>query len=258
MNSLGLSDHVALVHDEKMDRKVLYQKISTVLEHNEVKFAEAVEKLITVTSRLDNQEQLLNTIAKALYETQAYGYKLYELYGESKPITDSNKIISLNSVIDQLTRESLLDMAEAVYTYGEWFEKFGQESYPLRHRKSFVAFDMKAKLEAIEVLEALIQKAKKATDYIEALDIEKITPAYTWEIQNRLDKIYPDLDDNQKRTLQGLRIFWWTTVTGKSIIEEITNGEKFKGTSSTEWIKVKQSLKIMHDLGKVTKAMAVR
>ena len=215
-----------------------------------------LKSLITLTSRLDNQEQLLNTIAKALYETQPYGYKLYELYGASKPITDSNKIISLNNVIDRLTRESLRDMAEAVYTYGEWYEQFGQETYPLRHRKSFAAFDMKAKLKAIETLEALIQKAKKATDYIEALDIEKITPAYTWEIQHRLEKIYPDLDDSQKRTLQGLRIFWWTTVTGKSIIEEITNGEKFKGTSSTEWMKVKQSLKIMHDLGEVTKAMA--
>ncbi len=256
MSNLDLSDHVALVHDEKMDRKALYQKISNVLEQNEVRFAESVEKLITVTSRLDNQEQLLNTIAKALYETQPYGYKLYELYGESKPITDSNKIINLNSVIDRLTRESLRDMAEAVYTYGEWYELFGQVSYPLRHRKSFAAFDMKAKLKAIETLEALIFKAKKATDYIEALDIEKITPAYTWEIQKRLDKIYTDLDDSQKRTLQGLRIFWWTTVTGKSIIEEITNGEKFKGTSSTEWIKVKQSLTIMHDLGKVTKALA--
>ncbi|WP_232540571.1 AAA domain-containing protein [Lysinibacillus fusiformis] len=256
MSSLGLSDHVALVHDEKVDRKALYQKISNVLEQNKVQFADSVEKLITVTSRLENQEQLLNTIAKALYETQPFGYKLYELYGESKPITDSNKIINLNSVIDRLTRESLRDMAEAVYTYGEWYELFGGVSYPLRHRKSFAAFDMKAKLKAIETLEALILKAKKARDYIEALDIEKITPAYTWEIQNRLDKIYPDLDDSQKRTLQGLRIFWWTTVTGKFIIEEITNGEKFKGTSSTEWIKVKHSLTIMHDLGKVTKALA--
>ncbi|MEQ2527399.1 AAA domain-containing protein [Bacillaceae bacterium CLA-AA-H227] len=256
MSSLGLSDHIALVHDEKVDRKSLYQKISTVLEHNEVRFAEAVERLINVTSRLDNQEQLLNTIAKALYETQPYGYKLYELYGESRPITDSNKIISLNSVIDRLTKDSLRDMSEALYTYGEWYERFGKESYPLRYRKSFAGFDMKAKLEAIETLEALIQKAKKATDYIEALDIDKITPAYTWEIQNRLEKIYPDLNDSQKRTLQGLRIFWWTTVTGKSIIEEITNGEKFKGTSSTEWMKVKQALKIMHDLGKVTKTMA--
>lgn len=256
MSSLGLNDHVALVHDEKIDRNALYQKISSVLEQNEVRFAESVEKLINVTSRLDNQEQLLNTIAKALYETQPHGYRLYELYGESKPITDSNKIITLNNVIDRLTRESLRDMEEAVYTYGEWYEQFGQVSYPLRHRKSFATFDMKAKLKAIETLEALILKAKKAIEYIEALDIEKITPAYTWEIQNRLNKIYPDLDDSQKRTLQGLRIFWWTTVTGKSIIEEITNGEKFKGTSSTEWIKIKQSLTIMHNLGKVTKALA--
>ncbi|MEM5018413.1 AAA domain-containing protein [Metabacillus indicus] len=256
LSGLGLNDHVALVHDEKVDRKLLYQKISTVLERNEVRFTEAIEKLISVTSRLNNQENLLNTIAKALYETQSHGFKLYELYGFSNPVTDTNKIISLNSVLDRLTKDSLQDMIEAVFTYGEWYEKFGHEAYPLRYRKSFAAFDMKAKLEAIETLEGLIQKAKQAADYIKELDIEKITPAYTWEVQHRLEKIHPDLDENQKRTLQGLRIFWWTTITGKSIIEEIMNGEKFKGTGSTEWIKVKQSLKIMHDLGNITKAMA--
>lgn len=255
LDSLGLSDHIALVHDEKVDRKTLYQKITTVLEQNELQFAEAVEELISVTSRLNSQEQFLNTIAKALYERQPFGYRLYELYGESKPITNSNKIILLNSVADQLTRETLRDLAEALYTYGEWYQQFGQESYPLRHRRSFASFDMKAKLEAIEKLEGLIQKANKATDYINALDIDKITPAYTWEVQHRLNKIHPDLDDTEKRTLQGLRIFWWTTVTGKSILEEITNGEKFKGTSSTEWLKIKHALKTMRDLGIVTKAL---
>lgn len=256
MDGLGLSDHVALVHDEKVDRKELYQKITTVLEHNELQFAGAVEELISVSSRLNNQEQFLNTVAKALYERQPFGYRLYELYGESKAITDSNQIISLNSIASRLTRETLREQAEAVYTYGEWYQQYGQETYPLRNRRSFATFDMKTKLEVMEKLEVLIKKAKRAVDFIETLDIEKITPAYTWQVQHRLNKIYLDLDDNQKRTLQGLRIFWWTTVTGKSIIEEVTNGEKFKGTSSTEWVKIKQDLKIMHDLGAVTKELS--
>lgn len=256
MNSLGLSDHVALVHDEKADRKELYQKISTVLEQNEVQFAEAVEELIHVTSRLHNQEQLLDTIAKALYERQPHGYRLYELYGKSKPIADSNKIIYLEGVADRLTKESLRDMMEALYTYGEWYQQFGKETYPLRHRKSFANFDMKMKLEVIEKLKTLIEKAEKATDYMEALNIEKITPAYTWEVQQRLNKIYPDLDGNKGHTLQRLRIFWWTTVPGKSIIEEITNGEKFKGTSSSDWVNIKQSLKNMYNLASVTKDIA--
>ncbi|MBD7969896.1 AAA domain-containing protein [Paenibacillus gallinarum] len=256
MNSLGLGNHVALVHDEKGDRKELYQKISTVLEQNEVQFAEAVEELINVTSRLNNQEQLLDTIAKALYERQPHGYRLYELYGKSKPITNSNKIIYLEGVADRLTKESLRDVVEALYTYGEWYEQFGKETYPLRDRKSFANFDMKMKLEVIEKLKTLIEKAEKATAYIETLDIEKITPAYTWEVQQRLNKIYPDLDRNEGRTLQRLRIFWWTTVTGKSIIEEITNGEKFKGTSSSDWVRIKQSLKSMHNLASLTKDMA--
>lgn len=256
MDSLGLSDHVALVHDEKVDRKLLYQKITTVLEHSELQFAEAAEELNSVSSRLNNQEQLLNTIANALYERQPCGFRLYELYGKSRPITDSNQIISLNSVADRLTRETLEELAEAVYTYGEWYQQYGRETYPLRYRRSFAAYDMKTKLEVMSKIEALIQKAKKAVDYIETLDIKRITPAYTWQVQHRLNKIYMDLDDTQKRSFQGLRVFWWTTITGKSIIKEMTNGEKFKGTNSTEWIKIKQELKIMHELGTVTKALS--
>ncbi|USB33204.1 AAA domain-containing protein [Paenibacillus sp. YPG26] len=256
MDSLSLSDHVALVHDEKVDRNTLYQKITRVLEHSELKFVEAVEELFNVTSRVNYQEQLLNTIAQALNERQPFGYRLYELYGESKPVTDSNQIITLNSAAEQLTRESLREMSEAVYTYGEWYQQFGQDTYPLRHRNSFAALDMKAKLEVIEKIELLIRKAKDAVAYIETLDIDKITPAYTWLVHHKLNKIYPDLDDNQKRTLQGLRLFWWTTFTGKSIIEEITGGEKFKGTSSAEWIGIKEALKIMHNLAVVTEALS--
>lgn len=256
MSSLGLSDHVALVHDEKVDRKDLYHKIANILDHNEVKFAESVDRLNAVTSKLDSQEKTLNEIAKALYETQPHGFKLYELYGKSKPISDSNKIIQLDKVLKNLTKDSVQDLAETIYTYSEWYERFGSESYRLYNRKSFASFDMKFKVSIVETLEGIIQKAKKSIEYIQEINMDKITPAYTWGIQGRLEKIYLDLDDTQKRTLQNLRLFWWTTFTGKAIIEELTEGAKFKGTGSTEWVKIKQALKIMHDLSFVTQEMA--
>ncbi|MDX5473919.1 MAG: AAA domain-containing protein [Bacillaceae bacterium] len=256
LDSLGLRSNVALLHDEKHDRKMLYAKLSTVLEQNEISYEEAVQQLASTSKRLQNQENLLNSIAKALYERQPFGLRLYDLYGLANSVGETTQIIDLSSVLSYLDKEKLDDMSEIIYTYAEWHERFGHEDYPLKNRKSFATMDMKEKLQAIELLNGVMKKAEKSVEYIHSLDQEKITPAYTWLVENKLDKVYPDLDDANKRTLQGLRLWWWTNFSGKTIIEELLEGEKFKGTSSTEWLKIKQSLVTMYNLGKETKAMS--
>jgi very-short-patch-repair endonuclease len=256
LDSLGLSNHIALVHDEKQDRKKLYTKISSVLENNEVTFEQAKQFLQTTSKKLSSQEELLNSIASALYEYQEFGFRLYDLYGMANSVEETTQMIELNDVLHKLNRENIDEVAEKVYTYAEWYEQFGGEDYPLKNRKSFASYAMKDKMNIIEVLNELIAKAKKSEAYIQSLDHEKITPAYTWLVNNKLEKIYPDLDDQNKRTLQGLRLWWWTSFSGKSIIEELLEGDKFKGVNSTEWIKVKQGLITMHQLANETTAMS--
>ena len=73
LDSLGLSNHVALVHDEKNDREKLYAQIEAVLDQNQVSFENARNQLITVSNKLHAQEELLNSIAEALYEYQSFG-----------------------------------------------------------------------------------------------------------------------------------------------------------------------------------------
>ncbi|MEH7749412.1 DUF4011 domain-containing protein, partial [Neobacillus drentensis] len=256
LDGLGLSNHVALVHDEKNDRKKLYAKVGAVLEQNQVSFENAMNQLSSTSKRLSSQEELLNSIASALYSYQDFGLRLYDLYGLAKPIVETTQIVDLHEVLPSINKDFLVDISEKVYTYAEWYDRFGDEDFPLKERKTFANFNMKEKLEAIELLNDMVDKAKQAVEYLDSLDHEKITPAYTWLIKNKLEKIYPDLEDGTKRTLQGLRLWWWTSVSGKNIIEELLDGEKFKGTSSSEWLKIKKSLIIMHQLGKVTKAMA--
>ena len=148
-----------------------------------------------------------------------------------------------------------MDVSEKVYTYAEWFDRFGDSEYPLKERKTFANFNMKEKLEAIELLNDLIDQAKEASKYLNSLDHEKMTPAYIWLIEDKLDKIYPDLEEDHKSRLQGLRSWWWTSFSGKNIIEELLDGQKFKGIISAEWLTLKKSLILMHRLGKVTKKM---
>ncbi len=256
LDGLGLSSHIALVHDEKNDRKKLYSKIASVLEHNQITYEQAVQFLTSVSNKLASQEELLNSIANALYEYQEFGFRLYDLYGKATPVGETTQIVDLTEVLPALNRDILDDVSEKVYTYAEWYDRFGGDSFPLNQRKSFAAFSMKDKLELIEVMDQLIQQARNSVEYLNSLDHEKITPAYTWLVENKLDKIYPDLEGGNKRTLQGLRLWWWTSFSGKTIIEELIEGEKFKGTSSSEWLKIKKSLMTMHQLGKETKKMA--
>lgn len=255
LDSLGLTNNIALVHDEKNDRKKLYSKIESLLNHNPLTNEQTINVLTSTTKKLTEQEEMLNSIANALYKYQEFGYRLYDLYGLAKPVSETNQIIDLNEVLSSLNKDILENILESVYTYAEWYERFGDDDYSLKDRKSFASFDMKEKLQAIELLNQIIGQATKSVEYINSLDHEKITPAYTWLIENKLDKIYPDLE-GEKRTLHGLRLWWWTSFSGKSIIEELIEGEKFKGTNSPEWLKVKKSLILMHQLGKETKKMA--
>jgi len=256
LDGLGLSSHIALVHDEKNDRKKLYSKIASVLENNQVTYEQAVQFLASVSNKLASQEELLNSIANALYQYQDFGFRLYDLYGKANQVGETSHIVDLNDVLPTLNRDLLDDVSEKVFTFAEWYERFGDDAYPLKQRKSFAALNMKDKLELTELMDQLILQARSSVEYLESLDHERITPAYTWLVQNKLDKIYPDLEDGNKRTLQGLRLWWWTSFSGKSIIEELIEGEKFKGTSSSEWLKIKKSLMTMHQLGKETKKMA--
>ncbi|MFS0658216.1 AAA domain-containing protein [Niallia alba] len=256
LDGLSLTNHIALVHDEKNDRKSLYSKVGSVLEQNKVMYEQASHELHSTSKRLETHEKLLNDIAKGLYEYQDFGYRLYDLYGKAASIGEFNQILDLKPMLSEFHKDTLEDIYGNIYTYAEWQERFGDENYALKNRKSFAAFSMKEKVELDELLNDLIKKAKQSSEYLHSLDYKKITPAYTWLIENKLDKIYPDLEDNNKKTLQGLRIWWWTSFSGKTIIEELLEGEKFKGTSSTEWLKIKQSLIVMNHLGKETKKMA--
>lgn len=134
---------------------------------------------------MSSQEELLNSIATALYSYQDFGLRLYDLYGLAKPIAETTQVIDLHEVLQDLNKDVLVDISEKVYTYAEWFDRFGDVNFPLKERKTFANFNMKEKLEAIELLNDVIDKAKQAVEYLDSLDHEKITPGYTWLIENR-------------------------------------------------------------------------
>ena len=55
-----------------------------------------------------------------------------------------------------------MDISEKVYTYAEWFDRFGDSDYPLKERKTFANFNMKEKLEAIELLNDINRSSERS------------------------------------------------------------------------------------------------
>ncbi|QNF30033.1 AAA domain-containing protein [Metabacillus elymi] len=255
LESLGLSSHVALLHDEKNDRKPLYKKLHTLLEDDR-SIQDYENDLIQLSNKIEEYESKLNAIAKGLYEVQSHGYKAYDLYGLGKPISEIDVILELKEVLHSLTKDNLDEVLMKIFSYGNYYRRFGGENYPLKDRQSFAKLELKDRLTIVEIVKNVIEKAETSIEYLNKFDQEDITPEYTWLINDKLEKIYEDLNPDEKRSLQKLRLWWWTSFTGKTIVEELLNGEKFKGVSSKEWPRVRESLKLLFDLSQVSEKMS--
>ncbi|MEH7237633.1 AAA domain-containing protein [Bacillus sp. JJ1562] len=254
IDSLGLSASVSLLHDEKTDRTGLYRKLHNRLVKDE--YAQDLDiEYEQLSQKIEKCEDELNAIAKGLYETQPHGYRAYDLYGLGKPVNQQEVILNLTAIINDLNKNNLDDVLTTIFSYGNYFSRFGQDNYPLKDRKSFAKLEIKDRLTIVEILKKVIEKAEKSITYLEHFEQEDITPEYSWEVGGKLEKIYEDLNPQEKKTLQKLRLWWWTSFTGKTIVEELIEGDKFKGLSSTEWPKLRESLRILYGLSHVSTEM---
>ncbi|MFZ3588904.1 AAA domain-containing protein [Bacillus sp. DJP31] len=255
LDSIGLSSHVALLHDEKNDRKSLYRKLHSLLE-DDLSTQELETELNQISSKIEQAESQLNAIAKGLYEVHQHGFKAYDLYGLSKPVTSLDTILNIENVLTSLYKDNLEEVLIKIFSYGKYYSRFGSPNYPLKSRSPFTNLDMKDSLTIVEILKNVQEKAKQSIDYLEKFEQDFVTPEYSWNISDKLEKIYDDLSPDEKRSLQKLRLWWWTSFTGKTIVEEMLNEEKFKGLSSKEWPKLRESLRLLYELSQVSEKMS--
>lgn len=255
LDGLGLSSTISLLHDEQKDRKSLYKKINTRLTLD-TNSDEIETKFEHISEKIRKSEAELDAIAKGLYEVQPHGFRAFDLYGLGKPLTKQEVSLNLRDVLKALNKENFDDVLATIFSYGSNYERFGKESYPLIDRKSFSNLGIHDRQTIVEVLHKAMEQARKSSAFLDHFEQENITPEYSWEIGDKLDKIYQDLNPSEKKTLQKLRLWWWTSVTGKTIVEKLLEGDKFKGLSSTEWPKLRESLRILYDLSAISEEMS--
>ncbi|PTM59855.1 AAA domain-containing protein [Desmospora activa] len=255
LEGLQLAHYAALVHDEKSDRRNVYARIHDLLSTSRNMEGEPDVHLESVCRRLTDHEAKLNTIKQGLYERHRCDYNAFELYSRAKPFDQVEETVDLSGVLQELDRHNLEDVLREVGIYASYYARFGRETYPLRKRKSFAEADMQTLSFMRERLEETLTKAQQTERYLESLPHEKLTPAYTWLVSKRLEKIVPELNAEEKNVIQKMRLWWWTSFTGKKVIAEVIQGEKFAGIDSTAWPQIRESLRILYEMAQTTEAM---
>lgn len=256
LDGLGMSKYTALVHDEKADRKKVYTQIYHLLSWSKESLSDPTEQFESLCQRLEDQKAKLDAVQKGLYEPHRSGYHAHELYSRVQSHDQLKDVIDLSGFLNKLDRHSLEDVLQEVSTYASFYQRFGQRDYPLNKRQSFASLDHQSFTFIRERLDNIYRKAKKAEEYLRALHHPKITPAYTWLVSDRLEKVYSTLGIQKKNIIHKIRFWWWRSFAGKEIIQKLLQGNSFPGTTSTsEWTHIQDSLRVMYDLAQITEQM---
>ncbi|MGL5548515.1 MAG: AAA domain-containing protein [Culicoidibacterales bacterium] len=248
LDSLGLGSITSLIHDEKNDRTKFYQKLKTGLETTWREEESSLQEYQRVSEKVANSEAKLTAIAKALFTVQDFGYRAYDLYSLSTPQVEMKHYLNVKSVLPHFSRNTLEDQLQEVRTYAEFYQRFGAESYPWKQRQSFSQLELSDQAKMTTTLSDLIDTTQKIGSYLHQFEQQTITPEYARLIAQRIEKIYPDLTQQQQGTLSNIKIWLWNNFTGKQILQELLQGEPLPATSSSEWIKVKNWLVDLHEL----------
>ena len=196
LQSLKLADFLALVHDFKNDRKEIYAKAAALVERvNEFKVKnnslDAIQmdrKFLQLCHRIDQITEELEEFKKNLFNDTECGVSIKELYLQSNP---HKTTINLKQEYQSFPIDSLPPFLAKLNAYTHYAARFGQDDYPLRHRKSFSGLgiaDLKAMEKNLEEINRVINDlfAQLKTQVGAQLD---------WEQCNELLEVKGQIDD---------------------------------------------------------------
>jgi len=174
LDSVGLSSHVAIVHDHYGDRRQLYQRISTVLGEslphstaNENALEADISRLATT---IDQCTTKLGHVARELHAQRPCGHSAHQLYTLlSKVPTDRRRIhdaaAKLSVTLDRAGLETLgrrIDSLESIH------REIDTANHPWAARKSFATFGQSDRQRIETALERAISSCQSASDAVAA------------------------------------------------------------------------------------------
>jgi hypothetical protein len=201
-----IDDFIGLVHDFRDDRKTLYEKASRQIErieeyktrNNSLNTIQIERKFFETSRKIDTLCEELENLKKFLFDDSDCGRSIKEMYLNSD-LSQPN--IELRQDLPHYKWTEVEPFRKKLKSYARSAQKFLQESYPWRVRKSFADFTindlkslrsalsqirpwfegMQASMQKIagksvgwEEFELYVEKDHLLTEVIEALSHEKV------------------------------------------------------------------------------------
>ncbi len=253
MEGLGLSSFLALIHDEKNDRKHLYKKIGTQIQISHKHNSQPDQELMQISKEIHQYQQQLNQIAKVLYEYQVFGYRLYDLYARTFSISQKNIYLDVKDTLKLFNKENLKKTLTHIRVYAEWHHQYGKEDYLLSGRSSYADFDLHNKIECIDLLKSVLKDSQQIQDIIvHKLNDATITPAYALSAYSKINKINDLLDIQDLGVFNKFKLWKWKLLSGKTLIQQYQSSTLKHPEVSSDWSSLQQYLHTLFTLANLT------
>ncbi len=199
---MNLGNFLGLVHDFKTDRKEVFEKIASQINHTDeykkknisLDAIQLDRQFLQVSKRIDQVTEELENFRTSLFDESECGSSIKELYLKSDP---SDAFISLKQEYHQFkfgsTEHFFLRALNQYADYAKWGE---QDTYLLKDRKSFASFsvgDLPLIRKSIDEVFPFFQRINEGLT-------KTINAAPDWEQLLKLGEKLNELNELAKRT----------------------------------------------------------
>ncbi|MBT2655346.1 hypothetical protein J7E81_08855 [Bacillus sp. ISL-18] len=179
LQEIGLEDFVALVHDEKDDRKVLYKKIVQRLGNPlEVDLEQIKEEYVKCSNDIATKTSYLNNITNTLWDAQPNGLSLFRMYDRYLPYRGRKMKFSLPSTAYDLKEPELKSIKEKLERLGRYDIRYRHSDYPWGKRKSLSSMTLDQRNQWLESFDNLFINMKEETDLHQQLEAWNLPVSY--------------------------------------------------------------------------------
>ena len=170
LDTEGLGETVALVHDVRADRASLYAQLATRMQKTSYYSSASVAiELENVSTQIDHTIAEINDIVKPLWEEYFGGYRLQHIYA----LAEEGYVTRLDpSLFKSFTKSDLEAFSQKLPFVQRGFLSFGISTYPLCGRSSFAQLDANSRFKFESALDDAIQHATEDTYCAGDLDVQ--------------------------------------------------------------------------------------
>lgn len=243
---VGIGSQVALLHDEKKDRKQLYKQIHSQIDDTMQTTSYNEREFVATCQKIEHCEQKLNQFLRALHEEEPFGFTAHQLYTRAKRPNKIQALIQVKDLAPKFNRQQLENVLAYIGQYGEYVERFARKDYILRQRPSFAYYTHQEMVTWLDRLDDLYERVKKFQKGLKELADVEITPAYLWSIHEHLATIYPLLKEEKTSLRYKLCLWLWLRFRGRTIFSACFPDQSPVSLSSPEWPKIRQWLQRLY------------